>query len=81
MAEIEGDDGLTGHSYYSKEMMKFKMSYSYRNYLEPVLLEAKDMAARNAKHVAAKSWILTAIVSTISFILYRLYYRVLYWVV
>ena len=71
MAEVEGEDVLTGRSYYSKEMMNFKMSYSYRNYLEPVFLEANDMAARNAKQVAAKTWILAAIFSTISLILYR----------
>lgn len=68
MVEKEGDDTLTGHSYYSKEMINFKMSYSYQNYLEPVLQEANNFAAKNAKHLAAKTFAVAAIVSIISLI-------------
>ena len=72
MAELDDDNALTGHSYYSKEMMNFKISYSYSNYLEPVLLQANDMAARNAKPVAAKIFLFAAIISLLSLILFRL---------
>jgi hypothetical protein len=65
MAEIDGDDSLTGHSY-STEMMNFKMSYSYTNYLEPIVMEASDMAARNARDVAMKTLILAAAILVIS---------------
>ena len=69
MASLDGDDTLTG--YYSKEMVSYKTSYSYRNYLEPILLKANDMAARNARDVAVKSLILAAVYSIISVILCR----------
>ena len=69
MAEKEGDDTLTGHSYYSKEMINYKMSYSYRNYLEPVLQDANNFAANNARHLAAKTFIFAAIITVVSLIL------------
>ncbi|KAL5260320.1 hypothetical protein ACHWQZ_G010443 [Mnemiopsis leidyi] len=72
MVEKEGDDTLTGHSYYSKEMINFKMSYSYQNYLEPVLQEANNFAAKNAKHLAAKTFAVAAIVSIISLIVCKI---------
>jgi hypothetical protein len=71
MAEIENDDTLTGHSYYSKEMMNFKISYSYRNYLEPVLLEANDAAVQNARHIATKTFLFAATILVVSIVLIR----------
>jgi len=69
MVEIEGEDPVTGHSYYSKEMISYKMSYSYRNFLEPILLKANDMVARNAKHVAAIFLAIGIVISIVFLIL------------
>ena len=61
MSEIEGEDSLMGNSYFSTEMMNFKMSYSYSNYVEHTLLKANNMAAENATDVAVKTYILAAV--------------------
>ena len=67
MAEIDQDDSLTGHSY-SSEMVNFKMSYSYSNYLEPILLEANNLAARNGRDVAVKTLFLVTVFVALSLI-------------
>ena len=69
MVEMEGEDPVTGHSYYSKEMISYKMKYSYRNLLEPILLKANDMVARNAKHVAAIFLAIGIVISIVFLIL------------
>jgi len=61
MGEIEGEDSLMGNSYFSTEMMNFRMSYSYSNYVEHTLLKANNMAAENATDVAVKTYILAAV--------------------
>ena len=71
MTELSGDDALTGHSYYSKEMVNFKMTYSYHNYVEPVLQEANDLAARNAKDIAGNCLTFAAVLPVDLFVLCR----------
>ena len=71
MTELSGDDALTGHSYYSKEMVNFRMTYSYRNYVEPILLEANDMAARNARDIAGNCLTFAAVIVVVLLVLCR----------
>ena len=71
MIDLEGEATLVGHSYFSKPMANFKMSYTYRNYVEPVLQDANDMAARNGRNVAGKGLALAAAILIFSHILCR----------
>ena len=71
MIDLEGEATLVGHSYFSKPMANFKMSYTYRNYVEPVLQDANDMAARNGRNVAGKGLALAAAILILSHILCR----------
>ena len=60
-----------GHSHPSKELMNFRLYYSYRKYLQPILLQANDMAAVNARYVAAEIVLVAVLISIISLLTYR----------
>ena len=62
---------LKGHTYLNKDIMSFQMSYTYRNYLLPVLQEANDAAVRNGRSFATHSLILAAIISITSLVIFR----------
>ncbi|KAL5251175.1 hypothetical protein ACHWQZ_G016773 [Mnemiopsis leidyi] len=68
----ESQDLLKGHTYLNKDIMSFQMSYTYRNYLLPVLQEANDAAVRNGRSFATHSLILAAIISITSLVIFRL---------
>ena len=60
-----------GHSYPSKELMNFRLYYSYRKYLQPILLQANDMAGVYARYVAAEIVLVAVLISIISLLTYR----------
>lgn len=67
----ESQNLLKGHTYLNKDIMSFQMSYTYRNYLLPVLQEANDAAIRNGRSFAKNSLILAAIISITSLVIFR----------
>ena len=67
----ENQDLLEGHTYLNQDIMRFKMIYTYSNYVLPVLQEANNAAVRNGRSFAKNSLILAAIISMISLLIFR----------
>ena len=56
------------HSYVmSNEMMNFRMQYSYRHYVKPIIIKANNMAVRNAAH----SLILAIVICVLAVVIWR----------
>ena len=65
----EKDEALSrDHSYVmSNEMMNFRMQYSYRHYVKPIIIKANNMAVRNAAH----SLILAIVICVLAVVIWR----------
>lgn len=70
--KCELDSAPSKHSYYlSRDMMSYHATYSYHNYLEPIVRDVNDAAATNGRVWSAHLFSIAVLVSLVYTVLYK----------